>query len=52
MPVYFADGPEDEMNNIVNINVYGTLNITRLVLPKMVEKYDLPIAGWYETDRF
>lgn len=38
MPVYFADGPEDEMNSIVNINVYGTLNITRLVLPKMIEK--------------
>jgi 17beta-estradiol 17-dehydrogenase / very-long-chain 3-oxoacyl-CoA reductase len=38
MPVYFAETPEDEMKDIVNINVYGTLNVTRVVLPKMIEK--------------
>jgi 17beta-estradiol 17-dehydrogenase / very-long-chain 3-oxoacyl-CoA reductase len=38
MPVYFAETPEEEMKAIININVYGTLNVTRVVLPKMLEK--------------
>jgi short-subunit dehydrogenase len=38
MPVYFAETPEEEMNAVININVYGTLNVTRVVLPKMLEK--------------
>lgn len=38
MPVYFAETEEEEMKSIVNININGTLAITRVVLPKMIEK--------------
>ncbi|PVF92752.1 NAD(P)-binding protein [Serendipita vermifera] len=38
MPTYFLDTPEEEMKEIVNINVHGTLDITREILPLMVEK--------------
>ncbi|KAG8831699.1 hypothetical protein FRC17_002730 [Serendipita sp. 399] len=38
MPVYFAETSEQEMKDIVNININGTLAITRVVLPKMVQK--------------
>lgn len=38
MPVYFAETPEDEMKNIVNININGTLDMTRIILPKMLER--------------
>jgi 17beta-estradiol 17-dehydrogenase / very-long-chain 3-oxoacyl-CoA reductase len=39
MPVYFAETTEEEMNAIINININGTLAITRIILPKMIEKY-------------
>ncbi|KAG8759957.1 hypothetical protein FRC14_004510 [Serendipita sp. 396] len=38
MPVYFAETPEQEMKDIINININGTLAITRVVLPKMLQK--------------
>jgi 17beta-estradiol 17-dehydrogenase / very-long-chain 3-oxoacyl-CoA reductase len=39
MPVYFAETTDEEMNAIINININGTLAITRIILPKMIEKY-------------
>lgn len=39
MPVYFAETTDEEMNSIINININGTLAITRVILPKMIEKY-------------
>jgi short-subunit dehydrogenase len=41
MPVYFAETEEEEMKSIVNININGTLDMTRVILPKMVERYSL-----------
>jgi 17beta-estradiol 17-dehydrogenase / very-long-chain 3-oxoacyl-CoA reductase len=40
MPTYFLDTPEHEMNEIIKININGTLDITKVILPLMVEKYD------------
>ncbi|KAJ7594608.1 3-ketoacyl-CoA reductase [Mycena floridula] len=38
MPVYFAETPRDEMNDIVSINVNATLRVTYAVLPGMVQR--------------
>ena len=38
MPVDFAETPEQEMRDILQINVNSTLRMTRIVLPGMVEK--------------
>ncbi|KAG8905786.1 hypothetical protein FRB99_008265, partial [Tulasnella sp. 403] len=36
MPVYFDETPVKEMNDILEINIHATLNVTRLVLPYML----------------
>jgi 17beta-estradiol 17-dehydrogenase / very-long-chain 3-oxoacyl-CoA reductase len=38
MPVTFLETPEDEWKNIVTINVTGTLRVTRIVAPGMVQR--------------
>ncbi|KAH9824498.1 Very-long-chain 3-oxoacyl-CoA reductase [Teratosphaeria destructans] len=38
IPVPFAQTPEQEMKDIVTINCVGTLRITRLIVPYMVER--------------
>jgi 17beta-estradiol 17-dehydrogenase / very-long-chain 3-oxoacyl-CoA reductase len=38
IPVSFLDTDEKEMNDIITINVLGTLRITKIVAPKMAEK--------------
>jgi 17beta-estradiol 17-dehydrogenase / very-long-chain 3-oxoacyl-CoA reductase len=38
IPVPFADTPEEERNDIININVHSTLRVTALVLPGMRER--------------
>ena len=35
IPVPFVDTPQDERNDIININVHSTLRVTALVLPGM-----------------
>jgi len=37
-PVMFTETPEDEMKAIIKINVTGTLRITRLLAPGMVQR--------------
>jgi hypothetical protein len=39
MPVDFVDTPTQEMNDIVTINVNGTLRVTHMVLPGMVQRF-------------
>jgi 17beta-estradiol 17-dehydrogenase / very-long-chain 3-oxoacyl-CoA reductase len=38
VPVPFAQTPEDEMTDIININCLGTLRVTQLVLPGMIQR--------------
>ncbi|KAG7444305.1 NAD(P)-binding protein [Guyanagaster necrorhizus] len=38
MPVYFVDTPKDEMDDIVAINISGTLRVTYSVLPGMIQR--------------
>jgi 17beta-estradiol 17-dehydrogenase / very-long-chain 3-oxoacyl-CoA reductase len=38
IPVSFLETPDKEVKDIVTINVTGTLRITKLVAPKMIEK--------------
>jgi 17beta-estradiol 17-dehydrogenase / very-long-chain 3-oxoacyl-CoA reductase len=38
MPVPFAQTPEDEMTDIITINCLGTLRVTQLVLPGMIQR--------------
>jgi len=38
MPVPFAETPEDEMMDIITINCFGTLRVTQLVLPGMIQR--------------
>ena len=39
MPVYFDQTPQQEVNDILQINIHGTLAITKLILPLMLAKY-------------
>ena len=41
MPVYFDQTPQQEVDDILQINIHGTLAITKLVLPFMLAKYAL-----------
>ena len=43
MPVYFDQTPQQEVDDILQINIHGTLAITKLILPFMLAKYALPI---------
>ncbi|KAF8306037.1 3-ketoacyl-CoA reductase [Clavulina sp. PMI_390] len=38
MPVYFADTELSEMKDIIQINVFGTVRITHIILPTMLAK--------------
>jgi 17beta-estradiol 17-dehydrogenase / very-long-chain 3-oxoacyl-CoA reductase len=38
MPTYFAETSEQEMDDIVTINVSGTVHVTRAVLPGMIQR--------------
>ena len=38
IPVSFAETEPTEINNIININCFGTLKITQLVLPGMLQR--------------
>ncbi|KAG7090974.1 hypothetical protein E1B28_010041 [Marasmius oreades] len=38
MPVYFAETPKEEMNDIVAINMNGTLRMTYAILPGMIQR--------------
>jgi len=38
MPVYFDQTPQQEIDDILQINIHGTLTITKLVLPLMLAK--------------
>lgn len=38
MPVPFAETTEDEMKDIININCHGTLRVTQLVVPGMIQR--------------
>lgn len=40
MPVSFAETPLAEQQAIININVNGTLRVTKIVLPGMLERYE------------
>ncbi len=42
MPVYFDQTPQQEVDDILQINIHGTLAITKLTLPLMLAKYALP----------
>ena len=38
IPVSFIETPAEEMNNIITINCTGTLRITKLFVPKMIQR--------------
>jgi len=38
IPVPFLETPDSEMNNIITVNCFGTLRITKLVAPKLVAR--------------
>ncbi|KUL83206.1 hypothetical protein ZTR_10029 [Talaromyces verruculosus] len=38
IPVPFDETPEDEMNDIITINCHGTLRVTKLVTPGMIQR--------------
>ncbi|KAH8691456.1 putative ketoreductase [Talaromyces proteolyticus] len=38
IPVTFNETPEDEIADIININCHGTLRITQLITPGMIER--------------
>ena len=42
MPVYFDQTPQQEVDDILQINIHGTLAITKLTLPLMLAKYAFP----------
>lgn len=39
MPVYFHDTELQEMKDIVQINVFGTLRVTQIILPILLARY-------------
>jgi short-subunit dehydrogenase len=40
MPVDFAETDPQEMNDILAVNVNGTLKVTHMILPGMIQKYE------------
>jgi short-subunit dehydrogenase len=38
MPAYFHETPKDEIDDIVTINVKGTLRVTYAILPGMIQR--------------
>jgi 17beta-estradiol 17-dehydrogenase / very-long-chain 3-oxoacyl-CoA reductase len=38
MPVPFADTPHAEIENIIQTNIFGTLGLTRAILPSMIKR--------------
>lgn len=38
LPVPYAEDPEEEVNNIITTNCFGTLKVTRIVLPGMATR--------------
>jgi 17beta-estradiol 17-dehydrogenase / very-long-chain 3-oxoacyl-CoA reductase len=38
MPAYFVQGPKDEIDDILKININGTVNITYSILPQMIKQ--------------
>lgn len=40
-PVYFDQTPQQEVDDILQINIHGTLAITKLILPFMLARYAL-----------
>lgn len=45
MPGKFLELPDKEIKDMVNVNVIATLAVTRAVLPKMIEGFDL--HAWF-----
>jgi len=43
MPTYFAETTEQENEDIVTINVDGTVRVTHAVLPGMIQRSAIPI---------
>ena len=42
MPTYFAETEEQENEDIVMINVNGTIRVTHAVLPGMIQRSAVP----------
>ena len=38
-PVYFAEAAEKEVEDILRINVNANVRVTKLILPRMIERY-------------
>lgn len=49
MPTYFAETSEQEMDDIVTINVSGTVRVTRAVLPGMIQRSVVPLFSISHT---
>ena len=42
MPTYFAETTEQENDDIVTINIDGTVRVTHAVLPGMIQRSVIP----------
>jgi 17beta-estradiol 17-dehydrogenase / very-long-chain 3-oxoacyl-CoA reductase len=51
MPTYFAETMDQENEDIVTINVAGTVRVTRAVLPGMIQRSVIPLFAYTTTDR-
>jgi 17beta-estradiol 17-dehydrogenase / very-long-chain 3-oxoacyl-CoA reductase len=40
IPTPFIDETDDVLENIVHVNIWSTLKITKMVLQQMVERFD------------
>jgi 17beta-estradiol 17-dehydrogenase / very-long-chain 3-oxoacyl-CoA reductase len=38
IPTYFVGGPKDEIDDILKININGTINVTYSILPQMIKR--------------
>lgn len=45
MPTYFAEIPEQENEDIVAININGTVRVTHAVLPGMIKRSVVPTVA-------